>query len=125
MKIDILTILGLIIGVAAILVGQQLEGGKLSTLINGPAALIVIGGTVGAVMLQSPIAVFIRAIKMLWWTISTPQFDTEEVIQKIIQWSNIARREGLLGLENLEDQDDVQKVYTNADIPEEIVNQMS
>lgn len=105
MKIDYLTILGLIVGVTAILIGQQLEGGKLSTLINGPAALIVIGGTVGAVMLQSPIAVFIRAIKMLWWTISTPQFDTEAVIQKIIQWSNIARREGLLGLENLEDQE--------------------
>lgn len=105
MKIDFLTILGLIIGVSAILIGQQLEGGKLSTLINGPAALIVIGGTVGAVMLQSPIAVFIRSIKMLGWTISTPQFDTEAVIQKIIKWSNIARREGLLGLENLEDQE--------------------
>jgi len=103
MRIDILTILGLIIGVSAILLGQQLEGGKLSTLINGPAALIVIGGTLGAVMLQSPMMVFIRAIKMSWWTISTPQFDSEAVIQKIINWSNIARREGLLGLENLED----------------------
>jgi len=103
MRIDFLTILGLIIGVSAILVGQQLEGGDISTLINGPAALIVIGGTVGAVMLQSPMMVFVRAIKMSWWTISTPQFDSEAVIQKIINWSNIARREGLLGLENLED----------------------
>lgn len=103
MKIDFLTIFGLIIGVSAILVGQYLEGGVLSTLINGPAALIVVGGTLGAVMLQSPVSVFVRAIKMLWWTISIPQFDSEEVIQKIIKWSNIARREGLLGLENLED----------------------
>ena len=103
MRIDFLTILGLIIGVSAILVGQQLEGGALSTLINGPAALIVIGGTLGAVMLQSPMMVFLRAIKMLWWMLSTPQFDSEGTIQKIISWSNIARREGLLGLENLED----------------------
>lgn len=103
MKIDFLTIFGLILGVSAILVGQYLEGGVLSTLINGPAALIVIGGTLGAVMLQSPMMVFVRAIKMLWWTISIPQFDSEAVIQKIIGWSNIARREGLLGLENLED----------------------
>ena len=103
MRIDYLTILGLVVGVSAILVGQQLEGGEISTLINGPAALIVIGGTLGAVMLQSPITVFIRAIKMLWWTINTPQFDSEAVIQKIISCSNIARREGLLGLENLED----------------------
>ena len=103
MKIDFLTIFGLIIGVSAILVGQHLEGGVLSTLINGPAALIVIGGTLGAVMLQSPMPVFTRSIKMLWWTLSTPQFDSEAVIRKIINWSNIARREGLLGLENLED----------------------
>lgn len=103
MKIDFLTIIGLIVGVTAILFGQYLEGGVLSTLINGPAALIVIGGTLGAVMLQSPHPVFIRAIKMSWWTISTPQFDTESTIRKIISWSNIARREGLLGLENIED----------------------
>ena len=103
MKVDYLTITGLIIAVAAILVGQQLEGGKISALINGPAALIVFGGTLGAVMLQSPLKVFMRATKMLWWMISTPQFNNEEVIQKIIIWSNIARREGLLGLENLEE----------------------
>ena len=103
MKIDFLTIFGLLLGFSAILVGQYLEGGVLSTLINGPAALIVIGGTLGAVMLQSPVMVFVRAIKMLWWTIVTPQFDSEAVIHKIISWSNIARRDGLLGLENIED----------------------
>jgi len=103
MRIDILTILGLIIGAAAILVGQYLEGGEISTLINGPAALIVIGGTLGAVMLQSPLSVFIRSIKMLWWVFNTPKIDNEGTIRKIISWSNIARREGLLGLENLED----------------------
>ena len=103
MKLDFLTVAGLILGVAAILVGQYLEGGEVSTLINGPAALIVIGGTLGAVMLQSPFIIFMRAIKMLWWTVNTPQIDSEAVIQKIISWSNIARREGLLGLENLED----------------------
>ena len=106
MKIDFLTIFGLIIGVSAILIGQYLEGGVLETLINGPAALIVIGGTLGAVMLQSPMMVFVRAIKMLWWTISIPQYNSEEVIRKIINWSMIARREGLLGLENLEDSEE-------------------
>lgn len=103
MKIDFLTFLGLIIGVSAILFGQYLEGGNVSSLINGPAALIVFGGTLGAVMLQSPINVFMRAIKMLWWTISTPQLDSRAMIKKIINWSNIARREGLLGLETLEE----------------------
>lgn len=103
MRIDFLTILGLFIGISAILFGQQLEGGKISTLINGPAALIVFGGTLGAVMLQSPIKIFMRATRMLWWMIITPRFEHEIVIKKIIVWSNIARREGLLGLENLEE----------------------
>lgn len=100
---DILTIIGLVIGVSAILLGQFLEGGSISTLVNGPAALIVLGGTFGAVMLQSPLAVFIRAMQMVAWTIINPKIENEAAIQKILNWSNIARREGLLGLENLED----------------------
>jgi len=87
MRIDYLTILGLVIGVSAILVGQQLEGGAISTLINGPAALIVIGGTLGAVMLQSPLFVFLRALTMLLLMLSTPQFDNEGSIRTIISWS--------------------------------------
>ena len=103
MRFDILTVIGLIVGVTAILLGQYLEGGEISTLVNGPAALIVIGGTTGAVMLQSPANIFIRSIRMLLWIFSAPKRDREAEIRKIINWSNIARREGLLGLENLED----------------------
>ncbi len=103
MKMDFLSIAGLIVGVSAILLGQYLEGGHLRTLVNGPAALIVLGGTIGAVMLQSPQAVFLRAMRMLFWTILTPRLDYEETIEKIIRWSNIARKEGLLGLEDVEE----------------------
>ncbi len=103
MKMDPLSIIGLIVGISAILLGQHLEGGHLKTLVNGPAALIVLGGTVGAVMLQSPQAVFLRAMRMLFWTVFTPRLDYEETIEKIIRWSNIARKEGLLGLEDVEE----------------------
>ncbi|MCW9024350.1 MAG: flagellar motor protein [Gammaproteobacteria bacterium] len=102
---DILSIVGLIVGIAAILVGQFLEGGHISTLVNGPAVLIVIGGTFGAVMLQSPAAIFMRAMRMLFWVFYTPKLNYEETIDKIIRWSNIARKEGLLGLENVEEQE--------------------
>jgi chemotaxis protein MotA len=97
--IDILSILGLILGIASILVGQFLEGGHLSTLVNGPAALIVLGGTMGAVMLQSPVNVFLRGLKMFAWVFFPPRFHTEETIARIVEWSNVARKEGLLGLE--------------------------
>ncbi len=103
MKMDALSIVGLIVGISAILLGQHLEGGHLKTLVNGPAALIVLGGTIGAVMLQSPQAVFLRAMYMLFWTVFTPRLDYEETIEKIIRWSNIARKEGLLGLEDVEE----------------------
>ena len=100
---DALSVIGLIVGIAAILVGQYLEGGTFSALINGPAILIVLGGTFGAVMLQSPFATFTRGMRMLGWTFFPPKQKNEEVIQKLVSWSNIARKEGLLGLENIEE----------------------
>jgi chemotaxis protein MotA len=100
---DILSIIGLIVGITAILFGQYLEGGHISTLVNGPAMLIVLGGTFGAVMLQSPLAIFMRAMRMLFWTFLTPTDNSDETIEKIVNWSNIARKEGLLGLENIEE----------------------
>ena len=90
MNMDILSVLGLILGFTAILLGQFLEGGHISTLVNGPAILIVLGGTIGAVMLQSPLTVFLRGIRMFPWMFFTPQLEITQTINKIIGWSNIA-----------------------------------
>lgn len=102
---DFLSIIGLIVGISAILFGQYLEGGSISTLINGPAMLIVLGGTLGAVMLQSPFSIFVRSIRMSAWVFVAPKFHMEKTIDQIVSWSNIARKEGLLGLENIEEQE--------------------
>lgn len=98
---DILSILGVVIAFAAILGGNFLEGGHLSTLVNGPAALVVIGGTVGAAILQTPKATFWQAIKLFTWVFAPPrqQFDTE--LKKIVGWAHVARTDGLLGLEKV------------------------
>lgn len=64
---DPLSIVGLLLGIAAVVVGQYLEGGHLSMLVNGPALLIVVGGTLGATMVQSPTHVFLRALRMASW----------------------------------------------------------
>jgi chemotaxis protein MotA len=100
---DLLSLVGLLLGAAAIIIGQYLEGGHLSSLVNGPAILIVLGGTFGAVMLQSPFATFVRGMRMLRWTFLPPKVHHQEAIDKIVAWSNIARKEGLLGLENAEE----------------------
>jgi len=102
---DFLSVIGLILGISAILFGQYLEGGTISTLVNGPALLIVLGGTLGAVMLQSPFAVFMRSMRMSIWILVAPKQQIEKTIDKIVAWSNIARKEGLLGLENIEEQE--------------------
>jgi chemotaxis protein MotA len=103
---DLLSVIGLIVGLGAILGGQFLEGGHVASLMNGPAILIVLGGTLGAVMLQSPMSVFMRSIQMLLWVVLPPKLGSDAMIAKIMEWSNIARKEGLLGLETIAETED-------------------
>lgn len=99
-QIDRASIIGIILGLAAILVGQLLEGGNLHSLIQSTAFLIVIGGTFGAVMLQSEPRHFIAGIKMLKWVFVPPKLDFQQVLNTLVNWSTQARRSGLLALEN-------------------------
>jgi len=101
--VDILTILGVVIGFGAILGGNFMEGGHIDALLNGPAALIVIGGTFGAALLQSPARIYLGSLKLLIWVLFPPDLKVKRNIDKIIEWSEIARREGLLGLEQIVD----------------------
>ena len=103
---DILSVIGIIVGVGAILLGQYLDGGHVSSLINGPALIIVFGGSLGAIMLQSPLSVFMHAMKLFFWVFKPPKLTLDESIQQIVKWSDISRRNGLLGLENVISQED-------------------
>lgn len=96
---DLLSIVGLLLGVAAIVGGNILEGGHASSLVQLAALVIVGGGTLGAVMVQTPVPVFLHALKIFPWIFRPPPLDGEAVIRKVVGWSNIARKEGLLGLE--------------------------
>lgn len=96
---DLISILGLSIGLIAILGGQALEGGHVGSLLQLTAFLIVIGGTLGAVMLQSTMRVFLEGVGMLKWVFVPPKHAPEGVLQMLLQWSQTARRGGLLALE--------------------------
>ncbi len=98
---DILTLLGLLIGFGAIIGGNILEGGHTSSLLQLTAALIVLGGTVGAVLVQTQLPVFMHSLKILSWVFKPPKIEQKLAVEKIVGWSNIARKEGLLGLESL------------------------
>ena len=98
---DILSIVGLVIAFVAILSGSVLEGGNLGHLFQLTAFVIVIGGTVGAVLVQTTLPTFWRSIMIVRWVFVTPQIDLNETIDKIVNWSQLSRREGLLALENV------------------------
>jgi chemotaxis protein MotA len=94
---------GPLIGVAfalfAILVGNILEGGHLGALVGGPAALIVIGGTIGAVMVQYPMSTLLEALRAAGRTFKRPSLDGAKLIDEIVDYANRARRDGILALE--------------------------
>jgi chemotaxis protein MotA len=96
---DKISVLGLMAGLAAIVGGQVLEGGHLGSLFQPTALLIVLGGTMGAVMLQSPYATFMRGVRMILWVWYPPSVNYPQLIRQITGWSQISRREGLLALE--------------------------
>ncbi len=98
---DFLTIIGLVVAFGGILLGQVLEGGKLSSILQLTAFIIVIGGTMGAVMVQYRLPVFVRSLKMVPWIILPPKTDPQPIIQELLEWSNTARKNGLLALEGL------------------------
>jgi len=100
---DVLSLIGIIMAFVAIIGGNYLEGGHLGALANGPAALIVLGGTVGAAMLQSPMSAFKRAMQTLVWILFPPRIDMTGGIDRVVNWSLTARKEGLLGLEGVAD----------------------
>ncbi|HFB64264.1 MAG TPA: flagellar motor protein [Aeromonadales bacterium] len=103
MKLDSLSILGLFLAFLSIAGGQILEGGGLDVLMNGPAAIIVIGGTLGAALIQTPLRIFSRSLKIFPWVLFNPAFPFQQSMDKLVDWSASARREGLLGLEELAD----------------------
>jgi len=104
---DLLSVAGLILGLVAVIGGNAIDGGHLSALSNGPAALIVIGGTLGAAMLQTPLSIFMHSFRVLGWIFFPPHVHMEANITKVIHWSMTARKEGLLGLEAIaEDEND-------------------
>lgn len=98
---DILSISGVLVSFGAILLGNLLEGGDISSLLNGPALIIVFGGTLGATLLQFPPAIFMRSLEMLVWIFKPKNVNFETQISRIVSWSLLVRRKGLLSLDAL------------------------
>jgi chemotaxis protein MotA len=97
--LDILSIVGLVLALNAILVGAVLKGAGLMALVSAAAFMIVVVGTIAAIFIQTPLSVMRRALKIFPWIMRPPASNGPLLITKIVEWSNTARKQGLLGLE--------------------------
>ena len=102
---DILSIVGVVLAFVAIIGGSILKGSGVKALLGAAAFVIVVLGTIAAILLQTPLATFMRAMKIIGWVFKPPTADAQAIIEKIVEWSNIARKQGLLGLESAVEQE--------------------
>jgi len=97
--VDKSSLSGIILALGGIFAGLLLEGGNLRQILQPTAAMIVFGGTLGAVMLQFPLAVVLHAIRRLGSVFTSSARDPQETIRRLVQYAQKARREGIVSLD--------------------------
>jgi chemotaxis protein MotA len=96
---DKATLIGLVLGLGAVIGGQVLEGGRIGSILQLTAFVIVFGGTFGAVFLSYPFQDVLRGFKGIKNIIKEPPQNPHQIIDQIIEYANKARKEGILSLE--------------------------
>jgi chemotaxis protein MotA len=90
---------GLFLALGGILFGLFLEGGRISQILQPTAAMIVFGGTLGAVLLQFPLRVVLAATKRLGGVFIDPSRDPQQLIGEIVGYAHKARKQGIVSLD--------------------------
>src|ERR1700704_4412010 len=96
---DFASLAGLVIALGGILGGLVLEGGKISDITQITAAMIVLGGTLGAVMVTSPLSWLLTAAKGLKDVFMEQTIQPEAAIEEIITLAGKARKSSIVSLE--------------------------
>jgi chemotaxis protein MotA len=96
---DFATIGGLIVAAGGIIGGLVLDGGKISDIRQITAAIIVLGGTLGAVMVTSPLSSLIRAAKGLKSVFFEEVIDMQAAVEEIVAYATKARKSSIISLE--------------------------
>ncbi len=97
---DLATILGIVLGFGALIAAFVLEGGHLSSLIGITAYMIIFGGTFGATMTSYGLKDMLGLPKLIMKAVKTPPDRRALLVEEIVKLAEIARRDGLLALEN-------------------------
>ncbi len=93
------TLIGIVLAVGGIMAGLLLEGGNIGQILQPTAAMIVFGGTIGAVMVQFPLPVVIAGTKRLADVFLQRGQDPESTIADLVQFAYKARRDGVASLD--------------------------
>ena len=96
---DKATLTGIFLAVGGITVGLMLEGGNLGQVLQPTAAMIVFGGTIGAVLIQFPLGVVRNAVRRLAHIFLEPAENAHAMISTLVQFAKQARREGIVSLD--------------------------
>ena len=93
------TIAGIVIALGFISAALMMEGGSLLQVMQPTALMIVLGGTVGAVMIQFPLPVVLKAAKRVTAVFIEPKHDLKAVVDELVKYANQARKEGIVSLD--------------------------
>lgn len=96
---DKATVGGIVLALAGILGGMTVEGGKVSQVLQPTAAMIVFGGTLGAVMIMYPLPVVMGSFSRLANVFFEKGVNLENLITEIVGYANKARKEGIVALD--------------------------
>src|SRR4051794_30743110 len=96
---DLATLAGIGVALAGIIGGLLLEKGSIQDVAQGTAALIVMGGTLGAVLVTTPMPIFVRACKRLGSVFFDRAISFSATIELLIQFAAKARKNGIVSLE--------------------------
>lgn len=92
--------IGVVVALGGILLGLVIEGGQLGQILQPTAALIVFGGTLGAILLQFPLTVVLAAFASLAQVFLHKQEDSRAVVQEMVEYAQKARKEGIVSLDS-------------------------
>ena len=93
------SIAGVFLAIAGIVAGLLMEGGNLGQILQPTAALIVFGGTMGAVLLQFPLSTVFAAFRSIGKVFSAPGSHNDQLIRLLVAFANKARRNGVVSLD--------------------------
>lgn len=100
---DIVSFVAIVLAFISVIGGSILKGSGIGALLSGAAFMIVVIGTISAICLHTPGSTLKRAMAIVKWVFMPPGSDPHKLIERVVEWSQTARKQGLLALEGMVD----------------------